>query len=188
MGVLVLRDLHHAVGRRLPSLFPPFFKVCLILSLLLSGTAMAADEPTAGEDAKSGWHIKEWKIQTSVYTKHWDPEDDHVNNQHLINVEAVFDNNWLAGAAQFDNSFGQSSQFVYMGKTWQIFGSKYFYWKLMGGLLNGYDGEHEDDIPLNGLGIAPAILPAIGFRYKWAFTELNIAGTAAITITAGIAF
>ena len=160
----------------------------MLLVFLFSGTAFAADDSTPDQEPKSKWSIKEWKIQTSVYTKHWDPEPDHVNHQHLINVETVFENNWLAGAALFDNSYGQSSQFVYMGKQWQIFGSKYFYWKLMGGLLNGYDGEHQDDIPLNELGIAPAILPAIGFRYKWAFTELNIAGTAAVTITAGIAF
>lgn len=179
---------HLAVDKRPAGLIRPLGMIFLAITLLISATAMAADDQSSGQEPKSKWSIKEWKIQTSVYTKHWDPEPDHVNHQHLINVEAVFENNWLAGAALFDNSFGQSSQFVYMGKTWQIFGSKYFYWKLMGGLLNGYDGEHADDIPLNGLGIAPAILPAIGFRYKWAFTELNIAGTAAITITAGIAF
>ena len=106
----------------------------------------------------------------------------------LINVEADFENNWLAGVAMFDNSFDQDSWFVYMGYEWPLFHSKYFYFKLAGGLLYGYKDEYKDKIPLNGWGIAPAIIPILGAQYKWFFTELDIAGTAAITWTAGIQF
>ena len=113
-------------------------------------------------------------MQTSVYTKHFDPEPDHVNDQNLIGVEALFQNQWLAGLAVFDNSFGQPSQFLYMGRSWQLFGSDYWHVKLMGGLLHGYKEPYEDKIPLNGLGVAPAIVPALGFRYKWFIAEANL--------------
>lgn len=147
----------------------------------------AADTEPESTQSKP-WQVKTWKLQTSVYTKHWDSDPEHVNHQDMVDLEAVFENNYLVGGAYFKNSFGQDSLFVYFGKDWSMFQSKYWYFKLVGGLLYGYKDEYKDKIPLNGLGIAPAILPALGFRYKWAFTELQIAGTAAITVTAGIQF
>ncbi len=75
-----------------------------------------------------------------------------------------------------------------MGKSWALFSSRFWYFKLTGGLLHGYKEPYEDKIPLNDLGIAPAILPALGFKYKMFLIEANLAGTAAMTITAGIAF
>jgi hypothetical protein len=58
----------------------------------------------------------------------------------------------------------------------------------VGGLLHGYKEPYEDKIPFNGLGVAPAILPSFGFRYKYIMLEAQIAGTAAITITGGLRF
>jgi hypothetical protein len=160
-----------------------------LLACLLSLCAPIWAAETEGASAGSSpWKVQTWKLQTSVYTKHWDADPDHVNHQDMIDVEAVFENDYLVGGAYFKNSFGQNSVFVYFGKDWSLFQSKYWYVKLVGGLLYGYKDEYEDKIPLNGLGIAPAILPSIGLRYKWAFTELQIAGTAAITVTAGIQF
>jgi hypothetical protein len=162
--------------------------VALLVCLSLPATGLKADETSPEPGNSSGWKIHEWKLQTSIYTKHWDPDPAHVNHQKLLGLEAVCENDWLFGAAFFDNSFGQSSQFVYFGKSWRLFDSRFWYVKLMGGLLHGYEEPYEDKIPLNGLGIAPAILPSLGFRYKRVFVETNIAGTAAMTITAGIAF
>jgi hypothetical protein len=163
-------------------------RACLACCLLFVCAQLYADD-TADEPAEPGrWTVEKWRLQTSLYTRHWDYDPEHNDDQHLINVEAVFANNWRAGAAAFDNSFGQDSWFVYMGYEWPLFHSKYFYFKLVGGLLYGYKDEYQDKIPLNGLGIAPAIIPILGAQYKWFFTELDIAGTAAITWTAGIQF
>ena len=147
-----------------------------------------ADENVGEENVSGGWDIQEWRFQTSLYTKHWDPDPEHDNSQNLIGVEVLFHNDWIAGAAVFDNSFGQTSEFVFMGKSWPIFSSKLWYFKLTGGLLHGYKEPYDEKIPLNDLGVAPAIVPAIGFRYKRVFVETNILGNAAVTITAGFAF
>jgi len=157
----------------------------LLACLLLPLSVLQAEET---DDGSSRWSIGEWKLQTSVYTRHFDPRPEHVNHQKLIGLEAVCRNDWLFGAALFDNSFGQSSQFVYFGKEWWLFGSEFWYAKLMGGLLHGYEKPYEDKIPFNGWGVAPAILPALGLRYRRVFLEANLAGTAAVTVTAGIAF
>ena len=119
---------------------------------------------------------------------HFDPEPDHVNDQNLLAIEAYFKRDWLAGLALFDNSFGQSSQLAYAGKTWPLADSPHWYAKLTGGLVHGYKGEYEDKIPLNGLGVAPVIIPALGFRYKFFVAEANLGGLAVIMMTAGVRF
>lgn len=149
----------------------------------------ATTEETGEKESRgSGWKISGWNIQTSLYTKHWDPDPDHTNKQKLIGPELVFENDYLVGLAIFRNSFDQPSQFLYIGKTWPLFHSRFFYFKLVGGLLHGYKEPYEDKIPLNGLGVAPAILPSFGFRYKHVMLEVQIAGTAALTVTGGLRF
>ena len=163
----------------------PVITACL---LFWSCSPLLAEEKS-GDGAEPGpWAIKDWVVQTSVYTKHFDDDPDHVNNQKLLGVEFIFENDWAAGLAIFDNSFGQNSQFLYMGKHWRLFQSRFWYVKLMGGLLHGYKDPYEDKIPLNGLGIAPAIVPSLGFRYKWFVAEANLRGLAVVTITAGVRF
>jgi hypothetical protein len=161
------------------------FIVLSMLAAMLSGNAALAAETEA--DA-SPWDIVAWQVQTSVYTRHFDPDPDHNNDQNLIGVEAVFENDWLAGAAVFDNSFGQPSQLIFIGKTWPLLSSDYWYVKLTGGLLHGYKEPYEDKIPYNGMGIAPAIIPSLGFRYRRVFAEANLGGLAVITFTAGLRF
>lgn len=172
----------------MPPLFRALFKTLVSCFLLSASPWLWADEDTAAADADGGWKISGWNIQTSLYTKHWSYDEDHNDKQHLIAPELVFANDYLVGFAYFKNSFDQPSQFLYIGKTWRLFHSEYFYFKLVGGLLHGYKEPYEDKIPLNGLGIAPAIIPSFGFRYKHFMAEAQIAGTAALTITAGLRF
>ena len=141
---------------------------------------------TAGN--ASALEIKEWRFSTSLYTKHWDPDPEHVNNSKLLGIEFETTNRWFYGFAYFDNSFGQPSQYLFAGYSWPLFNRDWAYFRLTGGLLHGYKEPYEDKIPLNDLGIAPAIVPAFGLRYKRVFTELQILGTAAITVTAGFSF
>lgn len=136
----------------------------------------------------SALDIKEWRVATSLYTKHWDPDPEHVNNSNLLGIEFETTNRWIYGFAYFDNSFGQPSQYLFAGYSWPLFSRDWAYFKLTGGLLHGYKEPYEDKIPLNELGIAPAIVPAFGLRYKRVYTELQILGTAAITVTAGFSF
>jgi len=158
---------------------PPVKLIRLIalagLLLMAAGNANALD-------------IKEWRFQTSLYTKHWDPDPEHVNNSKLLGIEFETTNRWIYGFAHFDNSFGQPSQYLFAGYSWPLFSRDWAYFKLTGGLLHGYKEPYEDKIPLNSLGIAPAIVPAFGLRYKRVFTEFQILGTAAITVTAGFSF
>jgi hypothetical protein len=129
-----------------------------------------------------------WKVQTSVYTRHFDQDPEHNNDQNMLSVEALLKNDWLIGAAIFDNSFYQRSQLVHAGKSWSLYGSDSWYFKLTGGLLHGYKEPYEDKIPYNGLGVAPVIIPALGFRHRWLVVEANLGGLAVVAFTAGIRF
>ena len=136
----------------------------------------------------SAMEIAEWRFQTSLYTKHWGSDPEHVNNSKLLNLEFETTTRWIYGFAHFDNSFGQPSQYLYAGYSWHLPNRDWAYFKLTGGLLHGYKEPYEDKIPLNSLGVAPAIIPTFGLKYKRVFSELQILGTAAITVTAGFSF
>lgn len=145
------------------------------LLLIATGNANALD-------------IAEWRFQTSIYTHHWSSDPDHVSNSKLLGIEFETTKRWIGGFAYFDNSFGQPSQYLYAGYQWPLFKTEWAYFKLTGGLLHGYKDPYEDKIPLNGLGVAPAIVPAFGFKYKRVITEIQILGTAALTWTVGFNF
>ena len=163
----------------------PTTRLITAFALVLVSCSLMADEFIV---ENSGWSITDWTLMTSGYTWHFDPEPYHENHQNLFAVEAGFSNRWILGASSFDNSYGQNSQFLYLGRKWQVRQSNHWYVKLRGGLLHGYKEPYEDKIPLNGLGVAPAIIPALGFQYRNFVSEINFAGTAAVTFTFGFQF
>ena len=154
--------------------------VCLSIIFFLPVFGVSADWLEEGD---------EFYFQTSLYTVHFDPQDDHNNKQNLINLELQKASRWLGGFAVFKNSFGQTSQFAYAGYNWIIpYTHEFMYFKLVGGLMHGYDGEYKDKIPLNEAGIAPAILPSVGVRYKRVQSEIAFFGAAGAMWTVGVNF
>ena len=135
-----------------------------------------------------GSEIEKRYVFSALYTKHYDPDPDHVDDRNMLGFEFQMRDSSLWGLAMFDNSFGQDSQYLYVGRTYRAFQSDHWYYKLTGGLLHGYKEPHDDKIPFNDLGVAPAIIPAIGFRHKSYFAEFSQLGLAAGMITAGISF
>lgn len=126
-----------------------------------------------------------WSIQTSLWTKHFNPKPEHNNRQKLIGIERNRDDSYLWGGATFLNSFKQRTYYAYVGKQFD-FGQTPFYGKLTAGLLHGYKGEYRDKIPFNRYKIAPAILPSLGVKYKRVHLEAIMAGTAAVMVNAGV--
>jgi hypothetical protein len=159
--------------------------VCL--GLCICHPVWAEAPPEEGPNAAPG-RISGWNVQFSLYTRHWDPSPEHNDHQRMITLEARLRDQWLAGLSLFDNSFDQPTQLVYVGRTWPLFGSPHFYLKLIGGLIHGYKEPYEDKIPFNGLGVAPAIVPSLGYRHRRVLVEVHFAGFAAMTVTAGVSF
>ncbi|WP_426773164.1 palmitoyltransferase PagP [Pseudomonas aeruginosa] len=147
----------------------------LILSLLavLAAPAWAADDGDF------------WYLQTSVYTRHFNPDPEHNNHQDLLGLEYNRADGVLAGGATFRNSFSQRSNYAYLGKRFDS-DSYPVYLKLTGGLLQGYRGEYRDKIPLNRFGVAPAIIPSVGVRFGPLGSELVLLGNSAAMINLGL--
>jgi hypothetical protein len=161
----------------------------LLVSAFYCGPGLAQDTADIIYSSRSDiFGGKETFLYTSLYTKHYDPDPDHVNDQNMLGFESETGRNRLWGLAIFDNSFGQESQYLYLGQKWRAFESDRWYYKLTGGLLHGYKEPYEDKIPLNDLGVAPAIIPALGYRNKSFFAEFSQLGLAAGMVTAGFVF
>lgn len=173
---------------------------CLTLMLGLHAplAAQAIDQPSSTPTASSPWDAPEpWRtdrfyVQTSIYTLHYNPTPEHVNQQNLLNFEWRFNSyaaggQWLAGLALFANSFGQSSQYLYGGWLVRPFeGLQPLYFKITAGALHGYKGEYQNKIPFNSSGVAPAILPSIGYCYSRVCSELVLFGNSGLMVTLGV--
>ena len=153
----------------------------------------AADLPAGGtapagsaEAARDDHAAARWYVQTSIHTRHFRPAPEHHNTQQLINVERIRADGWLVGAAAFHNSFGQPSQMLYLGHRWHPL-ERYpeAHIKLVAGVLHGYKGEYRDKIPFNRSGVAPVVLPAIGWTYKRFASELIVFGNSGLLLTLG---
>ncbi len=130
-------------------------------------------------------------LQTSLYTHHFDSQPDHHNRQELIGLELHNPQRWLAGAARFLTSFDQEAIYLYAGREfpfWEPTDSITVRAKLTAGLLHGYRGEYQDNIPFNRYGTAPAALPSVGLQWGRFETDLIVFGTAGAMIMGGIRF
>ncbi len=152
----------------------------------MAQTPAAAASPDSPAGVPADPAAARWYIQTSIYTRHFNHSPDHHNTQQLLNIERIEASGRLFGAASFLNSFGQPSQMLYIGQRWhplQRFPEAHI--KLVAGVLHGYKGEFRDKIPFNHSGVAPIILPAIGWRYKNFASELILFGNSGLLLTLG---
>ena len=138
-------------------------------------------------DAPEPWRTDRFYLETSVYTTHFHYDAAHDDHQNLILGEWNITEQWLVGASVFDNSFGQTSQYVYGGYRFRPFESlQPLYFKLSAGLVHGYTGQYRDKIPLNKSGIAPVVVPSVGYCFNRFCSELVIFGTAGALVTVGV--
>ena len=155
-------------------------KMCrfLLSIILLSPFVAQADEHWYDYD-----HLY---LQGGGYVHH-SSSDDYKGNNILISLEAIKDNDWLYGLALFNNSFDQFSQYLYVGKSWNYHGSfEGFHTKLTAGLIHGYHGEYQDKIPFNNFGIAPAIIPSVGYKIGRYGADISMLGISGLLLTVGL--
>lgn len=153
----------------------------------LSASASAFSMP----DWPPTFELDHTLVQTSLLTRHFDPQPEHNNQQNLIGIELHNPDRWLAGTGWFKNSYEQPTWYVYAGREfplWQFAEGVNVRAKLTGGLLHGYKDEYRDKIPLNHLEVAPVLLPSIGMQWERFESDLIIFGTAGMMVTAGLRF
>ena len=115
----------------------------------------------------------------SPYAEHW-----HYNPEHrpvrLISLERQDIRGRFCGLAFFTNSFGQPSLYGFVGQRWTgVMGNPHVFFKLSGGLIYGYKGAYKDKIPFNNYGIAPAVIPSLGYHFSGDHSvQASLLGTA----------
>jgi hypothetical protein len=103
------------------------------------------------------------ELTFSPYTHHWSNNPEH--KQVLLGaLDRHLSGGRFCGLALFTNSFGQGSAYAYVGQQWNgLLGNPKLFSKVSAGLLWGYRGEYKDKIPFNQAGIAPAVIPSLGY-------------------------
>jgi hypothetical protein len=166
----------------------------LAMALCMLATLVASAPARAFEWWQEGDRIF---FQYGFYTWHFNENPEHVNQNHLLNLEYQRKGTpWLGdtgqhliGYAWFYNSFGQPSWYVYYGRQWDL--AKwipYSYVKLSGGIVHGYDDQYQDKIPFNNYGYAPVIIPSFGVRYREFSLEAILLGNSAMMFGVGYRF
>jgi hypothetical protein len=127
-----------------------------LLPLLLLGAPGAGAGPPGTDDAT-------WYLQGGAYA-HYSDDEDYEGPPLFAGVEYQRPDDVLYGFSVFNNSYGQFSQYVYLGKTWRPWQDALpgLRFKLSAGIVQGYHGEHYDVLPIRwggswGLGAVPAI-------------------------------
>lgn len=141
----------------------------------------------AGEIAHAAQPGNTLMAQFGPYVVHFHSDPDHNNLPWLLGLEWESREHWNLGAVAFRNSFDQPSQYYYVGKRWFLDRiNENLYVKVTGGALLGYEEPYEDKIPYNHNGIAPAIIPALGYQLRHANAQVVFLGTNALMFTFGI--
>ena len=142
-------------------------------------------------DAPEPWRTDRYYFQFAYYTIHFHYDENH-QQSYLFDAEYHFKETflggqWIAGMALFQNSFGQFSQYLFGGLLWRpIEEHQPFYVKLSAGPLHGYSGQYQDKVPFNSSGVAPAIIPSMGYCVKRYCAEFVLLGTNAALLTFGM--
>ena len=130
-------------------------------------------------------------VQAAPDAIHFDPSPEHADHSWLVGLEWQSSSRWLVGASYFNNSFDQKCEYIYFGKSWPLdFISdnqyvKNLYFKLTGGILLGYKEPYEDKIPFNNDGVAPGIVPGLGYKFNDFNVQVNLLGGAGLIFTFG---
>ena len=163
----------------------------VIMGALSSGLAQAADhglydlQPCPDSLAVEGGAqaTKKWDLTLSPYTFHWSGPSPEHKPVKLVALDRHIQGKRFCGLALFTNSFGQPSAYGYVGQQWDnIFGNPKVFTKVSAGFIYGYKGKHKDAIAFNASGIAPAIIPSLGYTFSPnESAQVFMLGTAGLT-------
>jgi hypothetical protein len=132
--------------------------VAMWLAILMSTAAAAgADEQLEQQP--------NWYVQAGGYV-HFDDDEDFEGTPWFAGVEYQRPSNWVVGLSVFNNSFGDISQYAYLGKSFHPSARHPgFRLKLTGGIAHGYRGENHDALPVRwGNSWGFGIIPGAGYQ------------------------
>jgi len=149
----------------MPALAPKIRQVFCV-AVALSFVAPAAVSVENGQTTDSDWYV-----QAGGYT-HFTDKDEYEGPPWFAGIEYQKSENRVIGFSMFNNSFGDITQYAYLGKSFYP-SDKYpgFRFKLTAGIAHGYRDEHHKILPIRwgdswGIGVVPTVgyqRDAVGF-------------------------
>jgi hypothetical protein len=153
------------------------FAVAAQLTASLAATAAESGLITPGDVVM---------VQVSPYSVHFNEGPEHTGYPWLIGFEWQDKSRWLAGFSYFNNSFNQKCEYIYGGYTFSLGETfKNWYLKVTGGLIIGYKEPFEDKLPVHFNGVAPVIIPGLGYKYDRFNAQINFLGANGLMLTLG---
>lgn len=162
------------------------FRFVTFLGACFAAASLHAAQPGAFDlwdgfrlDAKAG--DQHW-LAASPYTLHYTKSDEH-RTVIGLGLERQRESGQVAGLGLFRNSFGQPTAYLYpWGQKFDFASLPGSYAKVTGGVLWGYRGQYRDKIPLNHLGVAPAVIFTLGHEVGPFRAGLNFLGNAGVML------
>lgn len=146
-------------------------------------------EALAETNAPAPAQDQQWDLTLAPYAYHWNYSPEH-RPVFLGAIDRHMAGNRFCGLALFRNSFGQPSAYMYIGKQWnQLLGNPQLFAKVSAGFIYGYKGKYQHKIPFNDYGIAPAIIPSVGYAFnREDSVQVMVLGTAGLLFSYGHRF
>jgi len=156
-------------------------------SLLIVSLIFVAAAARAEPDSDSG--TGSWYLQGGAYV-HFSNDERYEGPPLFVGIEHRDENMTLVGFSVFNNSFGDFTQYLYVGKEFRL-SQKYpgFRFKITAGIVRGYEGEHHDVLPIRwgdswGLGA----VPVIGYQGKRVGFDIAVLSASGLLFLVGYEF
>lgn len=141
-------------------------------------------------------HAKEkWYEYDHLYLQggsyiHLNNNEDFDGPNFMLGLEAVKTNDRFYGLFVFDNSFGQFSQYAYIGKKWNFSGEfTNFHTKLTAGIIHGYKEPWNNKLPFTTKdGWSPGIIPSMGYQKGKIGFDVMLLGYQGVMFSVGTNF
>jgi hypothetical protein len=166
----------------------------LLSFALVSATAVVSISVEA-QELKLSTTLSEagqWTLMAAPLTLHFSDinrDAGSTDEKHkyvwLVGAEKMVTDRYFAGAAFFSNSFGQPTQYVYVGAKFRPWDEQpKFFAKISAGVIHGYKPPYDKKIPINtSSGWGLGVIPSIGWDFNDQFAaQLNVLGAAGLML------
>lgn len=120
------------------------------------------------------------------YMTHFSGQGSRNSFPWFVGLEWESSSRWEIGGAVFRNTYYQPSGYLYGGRRWLVgTPDEHLFFKLTAGALMGYVDPYERKIPVNYRGFGLGIVPAVGYQYGRASTQIVVLGVSGLMLTVG---
>jgi len=137
----------------------------VLVALSIIAACLLPEPATAQSPLNAGEQRPGWYLQGGFYL-HYQDDEEYEGPPLFAGIEYVQSDKLMYGFSMFQNSFGQFSQYAYVGRHFHPLSNQpNLHIKLTGGIVHGYGGEHHDTLPVRwGDSWGIGIIPSIGYR------------------------